>query len=151
MKKVTKIAIVFLAGLLIAGSVYAKFAKPEEAIGYRKGAMTLMGHHFKRMGAVVQGKMTYDKAAFTADAEIVKVIATLPWEAMLMPGSDEGSTTMSSAVFKKTDAFKKIAADLEKATAQLAEASKSKDLEAIKAQFGMVATNCKACHGAFRK
>ena len=34
----------------------AQFAKPEDAIKYRQSALSVMGTHFGRIGAVVQGK-----------------------------------------------------------------------------------------------
>jgi len=151
MKTVAKILVFAVAGALIAVAVQAQFDKPEDAIKYRKATMFLIAQHFKRMGAAVQEKTPYDKQAFAANAEVVKVLATLPWEAMLEPGTDQGDTTLSSAAFSKTEDFKKAAMAFEAATAQLAAASQAEGFDAIKAQFGTVAGNCKVCHKAFRK
>ncbi len=151
MKAVARITVLILAVVLVAGGAYAQFAKPEDAIKYRKSVMVLIVTHFKRMGAMVQGKVDYDKPAFTANAEVVKRMATLPWEASLTPGSDEGDTTQSAAVFSKKDEFLETAATFEAETAKLAATSMDGDFEAIKAQFGVVAQSCKACHNAFRK
>ena len=85
------------------------------------------------------------------DADAVRMLATLPWEATMEPGTDKGDTTVSSAVFEKPDQFKKAAASFEAATAMLASTAKGGDLDAIKAQFGKVAQNCKSCHRQFRK
>jgi len=41
--------------------------------------------------------------------------------------------------------------EFETATAMLAGKAKDGDLNAIKAQFGKVAQNCKSCHTNFRK
>lgn len=151
MKAVAQITVLILAVVLVAGGAYAQFDKPEDAIQYRKSVMVLIVTHFKRMGAVAQGKADYDKQAFAADADVVKLMATLPWEASLTPGSDKGDTTQSAAVFSKKDEFLKTAATFEAETAKLAAASTDGDFEAIKAQFGVVAQSCKACHNAFRK
>jgi cytochrome c556 len=143
--------VLVVVGVLVAGVAAAQFAKPEDAIKYRKSVMTTISKHFKSMGAAVQGKAAYDQKIFAADAEIVKTQATLPWEAFLEPGTDKGDTTMSSAVFKKTDDFLKTAEAFQADTALLAEAAQGADLNGLKAPFNEVAQNCKACHNVFRK
>jgi cytochrome c556 len=151
MRAITRITIFVLFTVFAFGAAYAQFAKPEEAIKYRKSVMFLVAQHFKRMGAVVQGKAAYDKDAFSANADAVEMLATLPWDAMMEPGSDKGDTTMSSAVFDKPAQFKKEAESFQADTAMLAGIAKGGDLNAIKAQFGKVAQNCKSCHTNFRK
>jgi len=151
MKSIAKVTIFVLFVVFGFGAAYAQFAKPEEAVKYRKSVMFLIVQHFKRMGAVVQGKANYDKDAFSANAAAVEMLATLPWDAMMAPGTDKGDTTLSSAVFDKPAQFKKAAESFETATAMLAGKAKGGDLNAIKAQFGKVAQNCKSCHTNFRK
>ena len=68
MKTATRIAILAITVVLIGSVAYARFAKPQDAIQYRKAVMVLIGQHFKRMGAVIKGQAAYDPAAFTADA-----------------------------------------------------------------------------------
>jgi len=151
MKSITKVTIFVLIVVFAFGIAYAQFAKPEDAIKYRKSVMFLIAQHFTRMGAVVQGKAAYDEDAFSANAEIVEMLATLPWDAMMAPGTDKGDTTMASAVFDKPAQFKEMAESFETDTAMLAGTAKGADLNAIKAQFGKVAQNCKSCHTNFRK
>lgn len=151
MRAITKIAVFVLFTVFAFGAAYAQFAKPEEAVKYRKAVMFLIVQHFKRMGAVVQGKAAYDQDAFSANAAAVAMLATLPWDAMMEPGTDKGDTTLSSAVFDKPAQFKKAAESFETDTVMLADTAKGGDLSAIKAQFGKVAQNCKSCHTNFRK
>ena len=151
MKKRAKIMVLVLVGVLVTGVAAAQFAKTEDAIQYRKAVMVLIGHHFKQMGAVVQGKTDYDQKVFAANAEVVKTLATLPWDAFLEPGTDKGDTTMSSAVFEKKADFMKTAGAFQEDTALLAEAAQGADLNGLKAPFNEVAQNCKACHKPFRK
>ena len=151
MKSVTKITILVVLVVFFFGAAYARFAKPEDAIKYRKSVMFLILQHFKPMGAVVQGKADYDKNAFSANADVVRMLATLPWEAFMEPGTDKGDTTMTSAVFKKSGQFKEAATAFQSATAELAATAQSGDLKAIKAQFGKVGQSCKSCHKNFRK
>jgi adenylosuccinate lyase len=149
--KMTKIVALVLACALVAGVVYAQFAKPEEAIAYRKAVMTVIVHHFKQIGAVVQGKAPHDKADLAADADVLGLMATLPWEAILTPGSDKGDTTLNPTVFSKQADLMKMAESFESNTANLKAKAQEGDLKAIKAGFGAVAQDCKACHSAFRK
>jgi cytochrome c556 len=151
MKIQTKIIVLVVVGIMMTGVAVAQFAKSEDAIRYRKATMVLIAHHFKQMGAVVQGKADYDQKIFAANAEVVKTLATLPWDAFLEPGTDKGDTTMSAAVFKKKNDFLKMAEAFQKDTALLAEAAQGADLNGVKAPFNTVAQNCKACHKPFRK
>lgn len=151
MKTAAKVAIaVFIVGFALSAG-YAQFAKPEDAILYRKSVMFLISQHIKRMGAVVQGKSDYDKDEFSTNADVVEMLSTLPWKAMTEPGTDKGDTTMSSAVFEKDEQFREAAQSFEAAAAKLAAAARGGDLSAVKAQFGKLVQNCKACHTEFRK
>jgi cytochrome c556 len=133
------------------GAVYAQFSKPDDAIAYRKAVMVLIVHHFKQMGAMVQGKAEYDKIVFEDNAKLVQTLSAMPWEAFLTPGSDKGDTDMKASALSDTDAFSKTAKDFENATKALALAAAGGDSDAVKAAFGKTAQSCKACHGPFRK
>jgi cytochrome c556 len=147
----SKIVICVVLVVMVAGIAVAQFAKPEDAIKYRKSVMSVIAQHFKQMGAVVQGKAEFARESFAADAETVQHLATLPWEAFLEPGTDKGDTTMSSAVFEKKDDFMKAAQTFQENTALLASATQGADLDGVKAPFNAVAQDCKSCHDAFRK
>ena len=150
MKKVVRFSICLIFVAIAVGGAYAQFAKPEDAIKYRKSVMFLIAQHFGRMGAVVKGKTAYDKQPFTQNAMVVETLSHLPWEASMMPGTDKGDTTLNAAVFAKQDEFKASAQAFETGTAKLVSVSQSGDLSAIKAQFGKVAKSCKGCHEKFR-
>ena len=57
------IAAAALAGLGTALPAAAQFAKPEDAIKYRKGAFTVMAAHFGRVAGMAQGKIPFDAKA----------------------------------------------------------------------------------------
>lgn len=151
MKAITRVVIIVLIVAFALGAAYAQFAKPEDAIQYRKSVMFLIAQHIKGMGAVVQGKSAYDKDEFSANADVVAMLSNLPWKAMMEPGTDKGDTTMNSAVFEKEEQFREVSGSFETAAAKLATTAKGGDLNAIKVQFGKVVQNCKACHTEFRK
>ena len=150
MKKLVKLSICLVFVAVAVGGAYAKFAKSEDAIKYRKAVMFLIGQHFGRMGAVVKGKADYDQQAFTRNAMVMEALSHLPWEASMVPGTDKGDTTLNAAVFAKQDEFKAGAQAFETGAAKLVSVSQSGDLGAIKTQFGEVAKSCKGCHDKFR-
>jgi len=151
MRSISKIVVGVVLVVMVAGVAVAQFAKPEDAIQYRKAVMFLIAHHFKNMAAVMQGKADFDRTIFAKDADVVKMLATLPWGAFQEPGTDEGDTTMSSAAFKKKEDFLSLSETFQNDTALLAEAAQGADLDGLKAPFNAVAKDCKACHSTFRK
>jgi len=106
MKKLVKIFLCLVIVAITFGGAYAQFAKPEDAIKYRKSVMFLIAQHFGRMGAVVKGKAPYDQEAFTRNAMVVETLSHLPWEAAMVPGTDKGETTLNAAVFAQQAEFK---------------------------------------------
>jgi cytochrome c556 len=150
MQKVLRWSVCVMFAVGIFSVAYAQFAKPEEAIQYRKSVMTLIGQHFGRIGAVVQGKVPFDKGAVAKNAELVATFATLPWEAFTVAGTDMGETHMKPEALKEKEAFKAAADATQAETAKLAKVAAAGDLEAIKTQFGAVGKSCKECHEKFR-
>ena len=142
------ICLVFIAGTL--GGAYAQFAKPEHAIKYRKAVMFLIAQHFGRMGAMVKEKIPYNQEVFARNAMLVETLSRLPWEAVMVPGTDTGDTTLNASAFVQQAKFKEIAQTFETQATNLVSAAKSGDFSAIKTQFGQVGKSCKACHTQFR-
>ena len=150
MKTLLKTFVCLVLVAVALGGAYAQFAKPEYAIRYRKSVMFLIAQHFGRMGAVVKGKVPYNQEVFTQNAVVVELLSHLPWEAIMVPGTDTGDTTLKSSAFEQQTKFKEGAHAFEAKTAKLVSLSKSGDLNAIKAQFGEVGKSCKGCHEQFR-
>ncbi len=150
MKKVLRwsVCALFVAGIFSVA--YAQFAKPEQAIEYRQGVMLVMAHHFGRIGAVVQDKVPFDKASVAKDAELVATLATLPWEAFMVPGAEKGKTHLKAEALKDKEGFKAAADATMAETAKLAQVAAAGELDAIKTQFGAVGKSCKDCHEKYR-
>jgi len=150
MKKLLMIfvGLVFIAGAI--GGAYAQFAKPEYAIKYRKSVMFLIAQHFGRMGAMVKEKIPYNPDVFARNAMLVETLSRLPWEAVMLPGTDAGDTTMNASVFAQQAKFKEVAQTFETQATKLVSAAQSGDFSASKTQFGEVGKSCKACHSQFR-
>ena len=77
MKKII-VSLMVISATAISFSALAQFAKPEDALKYRKASLTVMGTHFARMGAMVQGKVPFDAKSAADNAEIVANMAHLP-------------------------------------------------------------------------
>ena len=151
MKPVKKIiAVLVIFGILI-GAAWAQFSKPEKAVKYRQSVMFVIGQHFGRLGAMVKGQQPYDQKSFASNTAVIETLARLPWEAFLVPGSDQGKTTMKSSVLKDPDGLKSLSQQFQIEVGKLSAAAKGNDLNAIKAQFGAVAQSCKSCHRKTRK
>ncbi|MCB2022040.1 MAG: cytochrome c [Rhizobacter sp.] len=142
---------VALAALATALPAAAQFAKPEDAIEYRQSVMTVMGTHFGRLGAMVQGKVPFDAKAAQANANIVLVMSMLPFSAF-GPGTDLGHDTKAKPdVWKDPAKFQAAGKDMQDQVVKLDAAAKTGNLDLIKAAFGDTAKTCKGCHDNFRE
>lgn len=147
-------AFIALAATLaaVAAPASAQFAKPEDAIKYRQSALTIMGTHFGRVGAMTSGRVPFDAKAAAENTEIVADMAKLPWAAFTA-GTDKGGIATRAKPEIWTDAakFKDASDKLQAESVKLAAAGKTGNLDAIKTAFAATAGTCKACHDAFRK
>ncbi len=146
-----KVVICGVVLVAMGGLAYAGFAKPEDAIRYRKAVMIVIGQHFGRLAAVIKGQTPYDKKDVEHNAAVISTMAELPWDAVMSPGSDMGDTTLKASAMQEKDKFMDVARQFEMATQKLTAAANNGDLEAVKAQFGEVAGVCKTCHSTYRK
>jgi cytochrome c556 len=150
MKKLVKVLSALAIIATLFGTAYAQFAKPKNAIEYRKAVMTLIGHHFSAIAAVVKGQKPYDTRDVVQNASLVETFSKLPWDAFLVPGSDKGATHLKAAAFKQKSKFKEEGKKLEVEAAKLVTAANGGNLDTLKKQFGQVAQSCGSCHKRFR-
>lgn len=140
-----------IIALVAALPAVAQFAKPEDAIEYRQSVMTVMGAHFGRIGAMVQGKVPFDAKAAAENAHVVHEMSLLPFSAF-GPGTDLGHDTKAKpAVWKDPAKFQAAAKDMQQQVVKLDAAAKGGNLDAIKTAFGDTAKACKSCHDDFRE
>ena len=149
MKKLVSTAAPLLA-LLLALPAAAQFAKPEDAIKYRKASFTVMSAHFGRVGAMATGKAPYDAKAAAENADIAAAMSKLPWAAF-PEGSDKGETRAKPEIWKEAAKYKEASDKMQAEIAKLNTAAKAGNVDALKAAFGPAAASCKACHDNFRK
>ena len=129
----------------------AQFAKPEDAIKYRQSALSVMGTHFGRIGAMVNGRIPFDAKIAAENADIVAEMAKLPWVAF--GAANEKGAIPSRAkpeMFAQPAKVKEYSDKLIAESAKLSVAAKTGSADALKTAFGATAGTCKACHDDFQ-
>ena len=136
--------------LVMATPASAQFAKPEDAIKYRQSALSVMGTHFGRLGAMANGRVPFDAKIAAENADIVADMAKLPWAAF-GAGTDKGGNTKAKPeIWTDQAKFKESSDKLIAESTKLAAAAKTGNLDTIKTAFTSTAGTCKTCHDAFR-
>jgi cytochrome c556 len=149
MKRLLSASVATLA-VLASLPAAAQFQKPEDAIKYRQSALTVMGNHVGRIGAMAAGRAPFDAKAAADSAHIVNTLASLPWSAF-GAGTDKGAPNRAKAeIWSDAAKFKAASEKMQAEVAKLDAAAKSGSLDAIKAAMGGVGGSCKACHDDFR-
>lgn len=148
MKTITTL-VVAVATLSFSGLASAQFAKPEDAIKYRKNALFVMQQHFARVAAMANGRVPFDAKAAADNAAIAETMSHLPWAAF-GEGTDKGDTKAKPDIWKEQVKFKAAAEKLQGEMGKLAAATKTGNLDSIKAAVQATAGSCKACHDDFR-
>jgi cytochrome c556 len=148
MKFVASLALAAAAATL-AVPAHAQFAKPEDAIKYRKSALTVMATHFGRVGAMAAGRIPFDANAAAANAAIAESMSKLPWAAFV-EGSGAGDTKAKPEIWRNQADFQRLMTDLREKTAQLATTASSGTLDSIRPAFIAASSTCKACHDKYK-
>ena len=148
MKKIILSSIALCAAAM-SFSAAAQFAKPEDAVKYRKAAFSVTAAHFGRLGAMAQGKAPFDAKIATENAEIVASMAKLPWHAF-GEGTETAETKAKPEVWKQSAKFKEAADKYQAESVKLLAAAKTGKEDAFKTAFTAAAGTCKSCHDDFR-
>ena len=135
---------------MLALPASAQFAKSEDAIKYRQSSLFVMGQHFGRLGAMAQGKVPFDAKVAQENADVVALVAKLPW-AGFGEGTEKGAPTKAKPeIWLEPEKYTEHADKLVAESAKLAAASKTGNLDAFKTAFQATASSCKACHDSYR-
>jgi len=148
-----KISTLFvLAATVVAFSApaCAQFAKPEDAVKYRKSALFVMQQNFGRLGAMATGKAPFDAKAAADSAAVAEFMSKLPWGAF-GEGTDKGETRAKAEIWKEPAKFKEYADKMQLEMTKLAAAAKTGSLDNIKTAVSATGGTCKTCHDAYRK
>jgi cytochrome c556 len=137
-------------GMATALPASAQFAKPEDAIKYRKAVFTVMATHFGRVAAMANGKIPFDAKVAADSAQIAATMSMLPYVAFI-EGTDKGDTKAKPEIWSEADKFKAAATKMQEEMGKFNTAAKGGNIDAIKAAAGETGKSCKACHDAYRK
>ena len=148
MPRLLLLTVAAIAGLASALPAAAQFQKPEDAVKYRKAGFTVMAAHFGRLGAMAQGRVPFDAAAATMNAEIVADMSKLPFAGFVEGTSGSEKGTPKANVWSDRAKFDAGAKKLQEEATKLAASAKT--LDGLKTAFTATAGTCKACHDDFR-
>jgi cytochrome c556 len=138
-----------LLGAVLSAPASAQFARADDAVKYRQSALSLMGTHFTRIGAMANGRVPFDGQVATENAELVATLSHLPW-AGFGPGTDKISQRAKPEIWTQQARFIDFQQKLTAETAKLAAAAKTNNLDNLRAAFSATAGACKNCHDVFR-
>lgn len=147
--KIRQLLALTVLGATLAMPSWAQFAKPEDAIKYRKSALFVMGQHFGRLGAMAQGRVPYDAKAAADNAAVLETVTKLPWTAF-GEGTDKGDTRAKPEIWKEPAKFKDAADKMQAEMTKVIAAAKGGKADDLKAVFAGAAGSCKNCHDNFR-
>lgn len=147
MKKNAFFALVLAAVVVLPAA--AQFAKPEDAIHYRRSSMSVMSTHFYRLANMVNGRVAYDPKVAAENADIVLAMSRLPWPAF-SAGTDKGETRASPAIWTQQVKFKESSEKLMAEAVKLNAAAKTGSLDSLKDAFRATARTCQSCHDVFK-
>jgi cytochrome c556 len=149
MKKIASLAIA-VATLAVAVPASAQFAKPEDAIKYRKSALFVMQQNFGRAAGMAQGKIPFDAKVAAESAAVAEFVSKLPW-AGFGDGTDKGDTKADPKIWAEKAKFNEMAEKMQAEMTKFAAAAKTGSADNMKAVLGAVQGTCKACHDAYKK
>jgi cytochrome c556 len=148
MKKLATLTLA-AAAITLALPAAAQFAKPEDAVKYRKSALFVMQQNFARVAAMAGGKAPFDAKVAADSSAVAEFASKLPWAAF-GEGTDKGDTKAKPEIWMDKAKFDDYAQKMQGEMTKLNAAAKTGNLDAIKTAVGAVGGSCKTCHDAFR-
>lgn len=147
---VARVAAFAVLSVALAATAVAQ-KKPDEVIGYRRSAMTMIGWNFSTMSAMVKGKIAFDAKEFARRAERVASLAPQVLEGFAQ-GSDKGAETDAKPeIWTHFDDFKSKLGDLGEQSKALSDVAQTGDEAKMKDQFKKLGGACKACHDKYKQ
>ena len=147
--KLASVATCLAIGAVVAWPVAAQYAKPEDAVKYRKAAFTVMNSHMGRIFAQLKSP-TPNMQVIQSSAQTVESMSKLPWDAFAPNTELVADTRALPALFKNEAKAKDFAQKMQEEVAKLNVVAKTGDAAAIRTQFNAAAKSCDNCHDDFR-
>jgi cytochrome c556 len=138
------------ASMLVASSPSLAQPKPEDVIKFRKGVFQVAFWHFRPLGAMAKGEIPFDQASAARNAEIVAMMGTVI-PSGFPAGTDKGDTRARSEIWTDPAGFRKVAENFQAEASKLEQMAKTAtSVDQLRAQIGVVAKACSACHDNYR-
>lgn len=150
MRAVTRTVVTAVLATAVALPGFAHIDQTEPLQSLRQSYFALVGMTFGPMGDMVKGKIDWDSERFAAWSEDLAAVSSFGVERGFAPGSEGGKTRAKTGIWENRDDFDAKLSDFRDAAAKLAEAARSGDADAMKAQFGETGKTCKACHDEYK-
>lgn len=131
------------------GPACAQFARAEDAVKYRQGALYVLSQHFSRIGAMVSGRAPYDPRAALENAELVAALARLPATGF-GKGTEHVSQKARPEIWTEQARFKEQNDRMVSESARLLAAARANNIDQVKAAYAATAATCKSCHDGYR-
>ncbi|CAG0995134.1 Cytochrome c-556 [Rhizobiaceae bacterium] len=136
--------------LAISAVALVSGAAVADPIADRKALMKERGGLVGQLAPVAKGEKPFDAAAVLAALQGLAANGDkFDADALFPAGSDTGDTKASPKIWEDMAGFKAVEAKFE-ADVDAAIAAPPQDLDAFKAQFGAIASNCGTCHQTYR-
>ncbi len=118
-------------------------------VSSRKGAMTLQQKYMSRLVNMAQGKVPFDASEAQHNADILAVLATLPWDDFQASTAQNPNTRAKEEVFKDAPKFKAASEKLGAEIKALVVATRSGNQATVGAAVKNAAQACNTCHDSF--
>jgi cytochrome c556 len=150
MKLVRSLVLISATSALAVTAFAQNFQKPEDAVKYRKAAMTVMATHWGTLGAMANGRAPYDAAAASRSADVITLVSTLPW-AGFTAATEKTESKAKPEIWSESAKFKESQDKLHADISKVAAAAKTGSVDNLKAAWTANSGSCKSCHDSFRK
>lgn len=136
--------------LLAAVPAGAQFRKPEDAVKYRQSVMYVMGTSlWARIGPMVKERVPFDAKSAQEHADVIVTMSKLPWPAFTPDTNGVGRTDAKPSLWNELPKFKDFSEKMQAEVLKLQAATRTGDLEAVKAAYKAADRACMNCHDAF--
>jgi cytochrome c556 len=142
----------FLIAAAAATLAVTAFAhgKPDEAVDYRMGLMTVVEWNFSPLGEMVKGKIAFDAAEFAKRAQRIANVSDQLVEGFPKGSDKNAHSDAKAAIWAHFDDFSEKAKTFDTEAKALADVAKGKDEAKDREQFRKLADACKACHEKYK-
>jgi cytochrome c556 len=124
------------------------FEKPEDAVGYRNAAFTLIGEHMGRIHDELKAPRP-DGQKLRTSAEFIAFLGAAPWETFGADTAKVKGSKARPAIWTDRARFDRLAENM-RGEARKMSAAAGGDIAAVRAQFSSLGQSCKACHDDFK-